>query len=146
MELGGNDAFTADELQSLFSMLQKQMRKDLRSTGRREVGYALQYWKNSNSGTSMLSPVPFNKVAKASFSSQASSASAERLFSDLGRQEGRSGQSNLSFSLEMNTTIRAYVRAHIRDSNAVQTGLVHPEGVAFKRICNNLAMEVAKKQ
>ena len=88
-ELGGNDMFLSDELQSLFSMLKKQMRKELRSNRRREPSALLQFWKNANSNRSALSPITSNKIEKAGFSSQASSAVTERLLSDLERHEGR---------------------------------------------------------
>lgn len=81
------EADTGD-LRVVFRMFHRQMLQDLEKNGRRESSYAAEYWRNANLTGSMISPVPFNRLARVALSSQASSASAERLFSDLGRPEG----------------------------------------------------------
>ena len=93
-----------------------------------------------------VSPGPFNKVATAFFSSQASSAIAERLFSDLELLQGQQRQSLLISSLEMNETIRKFVESYIKDSCDVQTALIHPHRVAFKRLCKEVAAKFASMQ
>lgn len=149
MELdgGNNDTqspFSTEELKKTFSLFQKKMRRNLSLTGRRCPQHALNYWRNANKAQSQTSPVISNKIARASFSLQVSSASAERLFSDLGRIEGRQRQSLLTSSLEMATTIRLYVQNELKDSKDSQKGLLHADGVAFMRICMFVASEVVK--
>ena len=63
-ELGGNDMFSSEELQSLFSMFHKQMRLELTSNGRREPGTALRFWKEANSNRSTLSPYLSTKLRR----------------------------------------------------------------------------------
>lgn len=143
-ELDGNMPFDTEDLRFMMRILNKQMKSELRNSGRRFPNYALHYWKKCNQDASAMGPVAFNKIAKAALSSQASSASAERLFSDLGRLEGRERQSLLSSSLEMTATIRNYVNMRLKDADGIQTGLLHPQGVAFKRTCNLVASKVAR--
>ena len=107
------------------------MREDILSCARPRLEYSLRYWKECNTAKFALRPVPFKKVAKAALSSQASSAAAERLFSDLGRYEGRARYSTMTSPLEMTNTIRALVLSHLRNSMDLQTGLFHPQGVVF---------------
>lgn len=127
-------------------ILNKQMRAELRKTGRKAPNYALQYWKKCNQEASAMGPVAFNKIAKAALSSQASSASAGRLFSDLGRLEGRKSQSLLSSSLEITEIIRNYVKMSLKGANGAQTGLLHPIPLAFKCICTLVSSTVACMQ
>ena len=145
-ELDKEVPFDNEDLRFMKRILNKQMKAELRKSGRRGPEYALLYWKNCNNDASSMGPVAFNKIAKAALSSQASSASAERLFSDLGRLEGRERQSILSSSLEMTETIRNYVNMSIKTGNDVQKGLLHPVGVAFKRTCTLVASQVARMQ
>ena len=93
-----------------------------------------------------MGPVAFNKITRASLSSQASSASTERLLSHLGRFEGREMQCLLSSSLEMTETIQNYVRICLKNADGIRTGLLHPEGNAFKRTCTLVASKVAEMQ
>ena len=57
----------------------------------------------------MISPVPFNHVAKAFLATQASSASAERLFSDLGKKRHMRCHCLVSGTSEMAQIIRVSV-------------------------------------
>ena len=96
-------------MRTLFGIFHASMKNALESSGRLEPHAALSFWRNYNKKVSAVSPVPFNKVARASLSSQASSAGAERRFSDLGRFEGRQRQSLLTSTLQMTEMIRVYV-------------------------------------
>ena len=100
-------------LSVLFGLFHSEMRKTIRKNGRKNADEALRYWEASNSSQSFISPLPFNIIAKACLSSQASSASSERLFSDLGRLEGAFCQTLLSTTLQMKETIRLFVRAEL---------------------------------
>lgn len=108
-ELDVDDSFTTEKLSSLFRMYLKKIRKDLQINWRREPDFGLIYWKQRNSNNSVFSPVPFNKIAKACFSAQASSAAAEWLFSDLERYESRTRHSTMTSNLEMTTSIRYFM-------------------------------------
>lgn len=89
IELGGTESFSETDLCILFGMFHKRMRGDLKTSGRKNPVYTLEYWRKFNEELSHISPVPFNKVSRAALSAQASSASAERLFSNIERFEGR---------------------------------------------------------
>lgn len=122
------------------------MRNALEKSGRRDPRFALEYWRSCNSTVSPISPVPCNKVARTSLLSQASSDSAERLFSDLGRLEGRQRQSILSSTLEMTETIRVYSRLSVQGNVLPQTGVLHPKAAAFKQLIEKIAQEVVLDQ
>lgn len=145
-ELEDSSMFSAEQLINAFSMLHSEMRQALRKYGRREPSHALSYWKKCNTEMSFVSPRPFNNIIRAALSSQASSASAERLFSDLGRLEGRQRQSTLSSTLEMNETIRVFVQMHLSSYVTPQVGRTHPQATAFKRLVNQIATEVLKNK
>lgn len=122
-----------------FSMVHCEMRAALKKQGRREPRFAQQYWKRCNEQQSLSSPRIFNTVARAALSSQASSASAERLFSDLGRLEGRQRQTMLSGTIEMTETIRVFVQTRLQGCTRPQRGLLHPRGAAFKDLASTVA-------
>ena len=92
------------------------------------------------------SPLAFNKLARSALSSQASSASAERLFSDLGRMEGRFCQSILSSAVEMKEIIRAYVNLRLKDHFRPQNNTLHPDAAAFKSIVVEVTEKVFESQ
>lgn len=71
-------------------------------------------------------------VTAASFSSQASSANAGMLLSDLGRMGGRQRQSILRCTFEMTEMIRLYSQLSLPDNVLPQTGLLHPNTAEFK--------------
>ena len=125
-ELGENSSFSREDFSFLFVLFHKQMVPILKENGRREPNYTLRFCRNCNlrqSAATPVSPVPFNRTAKAALSSQAFPAAAERLFSDLGRHEGRTRQSTLTYNLEMTSIIRSYVLSQMQISTAVQAGL-----------------------
>ena len=95
---------------------------------------------------SYVRPRPLNTVSRADLCSQASLASAERLFSDLGRLEGRQRQSSLSSTLEMTETIRVYVQMHLKDNILPQSGRLHSQAASFKQIVTKIASNISKKQ
>lgn len=69
-------------------MLHKDMRPHIQKVWKKQPGQALKYWKDiGSSSEAMASPRPFNMATKACFASQASSAPAERLFSNLGKRK-----------------------------------------------------------
>lgn len=142
IELGDSGPFSSARLQSLFELFHEKMRADLREAGRREPNYALTFWKEMNAKVSYTSPLSFNKVARALLSSQASSASAERLFSNLGRTEGRERQSMLSSTLEMTQMIRSFALMRMEDICGPQNGLLSPQAAAFKRMVQEIALQV----
>ena len=65
----------------------------------------------------MISPVPFNHVAKTVLAAQASSASSERMFSDLGKKGGNRCKSLVSETWEMAEVIRVFLQGKHRDGN-----------------------------
>lgn len=73
----------------------------------------------------------FNKVARAKISLQASSASAERLFGDLGRMEGRALQSMLTSTVGMKENIRVYVDMRMKDIVLPRMDILHAQETAF---------------
>lgn len=82
--------------------------------------YALTFWKHVKENVGLVSPLPFNGIAKAALSSQASSACAERVLGDLGRFEGNQRQSQLTSALEMNEIIRHFVIWSVKHLATVQ--------------------------
>ena len=146
MEHEANSVFDIDQLSVVFGLLHKNMRRELQSTSRKEPETTLDYWRKCNSEVSAVSPLPFNKVIRAALSSQASSASAERLFSDLGRTEGRQRQTSLTSTLEMTELVRNYVNTELRGLQMPQTGLLHPRAFAFKRLARHVACRVVEMQ
>ncbi|KAI0562610.1 hypothetical protein FGB62_57g211 [Gracilaria domingensis] len=115
------------------------MRDSLKKNGRTEPNEALKYWKHCNEHIGLVSLLPFNMVAKAFPASQASSAAAERLFSDLGRSEGCTSQSLLSSTLEMCELIRFFVRDEMKAGSIVQSGLLHAKGEVFSRLVRKVS-------
>ena len=146
IEIGGAGPFERTQLQTMFSMFHLSMREELKKHGRREPSHALLFWKKMNSEVTYISPVPFNKVARACLSSQASSASAERLFSNLGRMEGRERQSMLSSTLEMTEMIRVFVYSRVEDIRNKPKGLLHVKAAAFKAVVEQVASEVVRNR
>ncbi|KAI0566289.1 Ribonuclease H-like protein [Gracilaria domingensis] len=88
-------------LQVLFELFHDEMRNSLKRDGRKEPDEALHYWRRANECANAVSSVPFNILVRAFLASQASSAAAERFFSDLGRRKGSKSQSLLSSTTEM---------------------------------------------
>lgn len=84
VELDDFVALSDSVLKVLFELFLKQMRETLKREGRKEPNQALVYWKSMNHNAGLVSSVPFNMVARAFLAAQASSAAAERLFSDSG--------------------------------------------------------------
>lgn len=140
--LGETGLFNQSQLKSMFGLFHGHMRAELKKRGRKSPEYALKFWKGMNETVTYTSPLAFNTVARAFLSTQASSASAERLFSDLGRTEGRERQSLMSSTLEMTEMIRVFVNMDIEDSTLPQRGLQNPKAVAFKRTVQKVARKV----
>lgn len=107
-ELDDKFQFIHEEFCVLMRVLDKQMREEFCQPGRKGPNYTLLYWEECSENASAVSPVAFSKIVKASLSFQASSANAERLFSDLERHEGRERQCFSGSSLEMTETICNY--------------------------------------
>lgn len=118
------------------------MRKKSEKQGWRSAKEALKIWKERNETVNNTSPLEFNIVAREFLPSQASSASAERLFSDLGRTEGRHRQSMLSGTLETTETIRVFVELQISDSLMPQKGLLSSVSAAFTRTVQQVTRKV----
>lgn len=142
VELDNSMSSISSQLEVIYGMLHDHMLTSLQKNGRREPNMALQYWKDLNENPGIVSPVPFNMVAKACFAAQASSASAERLFSDLGKIENNQCQSLLSSTLEMTELLRVFVQNEVSGSLKLQSGFLHPEAAAFKRLVTQVATEV----
>ena len=134
-----------EDLDTIFGMFHKQMLKYLAQKGRQEPSKTLQYWKEQNEKAAMISPVPFNTLARACLASQASSAAAERLFSDLGRMENRQSQSSLTSTLEMNELIRIFISNELSQIRLPQRGLLHPEASYFVRLVDKVAAEMQRE-
>ncbi|KAI0561249.1 hypothetical protein FGB62_89g118 [Gracilaria domingensis] len=134
--------FSTTSLETLADLFHTNMRQTLKENGRKEPEEALMFWKSANERPGVVSPVPFNTVARALLASQASSAAAERLFSNIGRREGSQCQSLLSGTKEMCETIRVFVRNELRATDNVQRGLLHVRGEAFRRVARTIASMV----
>ena len=80
------------QLEVLYGMFHDKMTNTLRVSGRRERNAALEYWIDLNRPPGVISPVPFNMVARAFLAAQASSASVERLLSALRKLENNQAQ------------------------------------------------------
>ncbi|KAI0563687.1 hypothetical protein FGB62_35g07 [Gracilaria domingensis] len=129
-------------LATLYGRFHAHIRETLKVRGRNEPNEALTYWQNSNTSPGLVSPFPFNNVARAFLASQASFAAAERLFSNLGRREGTQCQSLLSRTLEMFEVIRGYVENELQSAADVQNGLLHSKAASFKRIARKIDCKV----
>ena len=122
------------------------MMEELEKNRIRNADAAFQFWKDANCTQGMASLRPFNQVARAVLSSQASSALAERLFSELGRAQASQRQSLLAGSLEISPIIHSFILneldygvRHLHNS-----GLLHPRAAAFRGIVDSVAKEEAK--
>lgn len=142
IELDGDLARDEEMLVTIFKGFHKNMRSWLEKHGRCAANAALEYWKRVNTTTQMISPVPFNLVAQAALSSQASSAAAERVFSDLGRIEGSQRQSLLSGTLEMTEVIRGFVTNELSKQTDRQTSLLHSQATQFREIVDRVSVEI----
>ena len=141
VELGDYGGFSFKDLTNMFSMFHNHIQAELKKEGRHGPRESLEFWKRNNAVVTYASPLAFNELARSALSSQASPASAERLFSDLGRTVGRFCQSMLSSTVEMKAIIRAYVNLRLKDHFRPQNNTLHPDAAAFKSI----VVEVAEK-
>lgn len=143
-----NDAIKYD---SAFKLVLNKMRADLDAHHRREPAEALAFWRwiDTASATDLneagqSTSVFLIDVARAYLSIQASSAPAERLFSDAGLQEGARRQHTDPSTSEMLLTIRHLVIMRTRPdllANVAQRGPLSVEATAIY----NLAVEIAEK-
>lgn len=85
------------------------MMSGLKNNGHSEAKEAFLFWKRQHATQNMISPLSFNMTVNACLSSQASSASAQRLFSDLERLGNNEAQSLLTRTVEMAEIIRVFV-------------------------------------
>lgn len=146
LEHDENSGFTIEQVSVLFCFIHKYMRQDLQSVRRREITYALKYWKSYYKGFHIISLIPFNKVATAAFSSQTSSASSDRLFSDFGIPKDNQRKQLLISCLEMTQAIRRFVTFDLKQTLSPQKGLIHPKKAAFKSIVNVFVETMLEKQ
>ena len=86
VELNGALSSNEEHMQVVFKLFHQGMLQTLLGKGCRDSCEALTFWRRANSQGAMISPMPFSLLARAALSSQASSAPAERLFSDIGRR------------------------------------------------------------
>lgn len=95
----------------------------------------------------MIIPLPWNTIAHTVLWAQASSASAERMFSDLGRIEGDQQRSLDPGTLEMSEIIRIPVPNELSKRSSPQFGasLIHPEAQSFRGFLDHMALEVSKQ-
>lgn len=133
-----------DRLSTIFSLFHENMLRELEQKGRREPGEALRFWKRQNEGSVMISPMPFNLLARSCLSCQASSALAERVFSDVGRMEGNQSQSLMSSSLEIIELVKSYTKAQLKVIKLPQNSTLHPDAVAFKRVVDAICEQIVK--
>lgn len=133
-----------DSITALFSMLHDEMVSKLEKEGRRNSSHALTFWRTSNDTNVFISPRPFYLISRAFLCAQASSASTEHLFSDLGRLEGRQRQSLLTSSMEVREIIIIFVLDDINSYSSLHKGFNHPKASAFVRVCNIVSAEVIR--
>ena len=145
VELDSKQTENQERLAVLFSMFHDNMRKTLHERGRRSPAEALNYWRQQNEESVMISPMPFNLLARSCLSCQASSCLSERVFSDLGRLEGSQSQSLLTSTLEMKELIKSFTCAQLRIITLTQSTMLHPEAVAFKRLVNKIAEHIHRR-
>lgn len=142
-ELDSSLRFHANDLNAVFNVLQREMYSTLQEHWRKTLSFALVFWKYANERTKLISPKPFNQIAKAAISAQASSDSAESLFNDLGGNKGSERQSLLSGMLDMTQVIRAYVISDIEAFHRPQHTLLHPQGATFCRAICEVTQRIA---
>lgn len=126
-------------------MFNQYMRSSLRNHGRKELSTALKFWQDANTNITVISLVPFNDVAKACLSFPDSSASVERLCSNIRRQEGAHQQSTFSSTLQMRATVISFMKNELRSNKLPQNSLLHPTAPSFKRIVDKVAVHIHNK-
>lgn len=118
-------------------------RKELTSNVWRAPKYALQFWKKKNSKVSYKRPLHFNnKISKSVLSSQASSESMGKIFSNLGRSDGPEIPAKLNSTLGMTRIICVFLKSEVEDNLTVQIGLLHPIAASFRKTVQMDALEV----
>ena len=127
------------------SSVYKRMLDELRISGRREPNFAQTWWYNiENSSVKELrknklygAPI-FIDCARAFLSIQASSAPAERLFSDAGFQEGARRQIEESCMTEMLLFVRNFVSKRLSDPST-QRGFISGPANAMRQAAEEIA-------
>lgn len=108
------------------------MRKELQQHG-------LDYWIKANDGVAHVSLSPFNNLSKSSFACQASSTTANRVFSDLGLVIINQPQSPLFSTMEMMEIVSSFVKQSTKSCQNVQNTLLHPEAKRFIEVGRDIS-------
>lgn len=106
---------------------------------RSQLYLATQHCKEAKRTFAMISPVPLYHISQVPLSSQASSAPAKRLFSDLGRADGTQPQPLHCSKLHMTKIMKAFVTVELSDVRRQQSILMLPTAHAFCQLVNIVA-------
>ncbi len=112
----------------------------------KKIEYTLQWWRNIEKGNireltkkRLYSAPLFVDAARAFLSIQASSASAERLFSDSGNQEGSRRHHGDPAYAEMLLFIRTFTKSRLECGMGTQRGFTSFRADKFMELCREVA-------
>jgi hypothetical protein len=129
-----------------FQNTHQQMLQSLELNGRRAVDEALVWWRAIDTTRRDTDALPFVTVARAFLAMQASSASAERLFSDAGNVEGAKRHNQSTAVLEMNLVIRKWVLSELSatelDPGGVELSLLSNGAQHYQTLVRKVAILV----
>lgn len=133
------------QLRVRFSMFHENMRIEFKNMDRRDPEKLLTFWRGANQNCGFNSNFPFNLVTRAFLSAKASSVPAERLFSDLGRKEGRQRQSLQTSTVEITGIIGIYVRKEMSMAPNIQFEPLHPQTTALRSVSLEIVNLIAQQ-
>jgi len=124
---------------------------DLNKHGRREPEWALQWWREAPKRQDVqMFEALLRPTARALLSMLASSAPAERLFSDAGNLEGGNRHNAATATMEMFLIIRRFVLSELNGANfSPDTSDIMPmsaEAQAFTRLVTSIASKIVRTQ
>jgi hypothetical protein len=137
----------ADELagsRSSCKHVHTRLMADLQMHGRREAETALQWWRAASTDNSIIQHVvSLQTAARAVLSMQASSAPAERLFSNSGNLEGDNRHCAAPETMEMYLIIRRFVLSRLGgDPLGDDIMPMAPGTRQFYNLCHSVAAKV----
>ena len=136
-------------LRALIVMMHGALQRSLQAAGRCEPNAALQWWRNAELNPAQhASCLMLIKAARAFLAMQASSASAERLFSSAGNNESGNRHNQPTETMEMQLVIRKFVLSALSagdiDPSAVDTVLLSNTSEMFRDLVYKVAGAVAR--
>jgi len=137
--------------------MHRALRTTLASGGRHDANFALDWWRELTSksmedlfkNAALVDAVRLVDAARPFLSTQASSASAERMFSDAGYINAYQRQSMPMFMLEMLLVIRAFVQCRVESvllTSVVQSDLHSARAERILVVSREIANAIAAKR